>query len=86
VHTNLPTLGGTPAIWDLSLGPNGIVYAAGRFTYSAGGKAYKNLIGIDPLAGAIAAAYVAPGVRSVLATRQMGRRSGRPTRTGRPRT
>jgi hypothetical protein len=65
----LPSLGGSGRdIYDLSLGPNGVLYAAGSFTYSQGGKSYKNLIGINPSNGAIVSTYNADKLKAVLAT------------------
>lgn len=69
VHANLPRLGGTrPTVWDLSLGPDGILYVAGKFTYSHGGNTYKNLVGINPSTGEVVAAYRAANLKAVLAT------------------
>jgi hypothetical protein len=70
IQDNLPNLNGSNRdVYDLSLSPtNGILYAAGTFTYACGTKTCKNLIGIDPTTGAVAATYVAPSLRSVLAT------------------
>jgi hypothetical protein len=65
-----PTLNGSNVdVYDLSLGPNGTLYAAGTFSYPCGnGKTCKNLVGINPATGTIAATYIAPGLRAVLAT------------------
>ncbi len=68
LQSALPNLTNTPVVEDLSLGPNGILYAAGKFNYSFNGKSYRNLIGIDPNTGAILAAFVASPLKSVLAT------------------
>ncbi|GIU97210.1 MAG: hypothetical protein KatS3mg013_1013 [Actinomycetota bacterium] len=69
IHASLPELGGTsPTVFDLSLGPNGTLYAAGKFTYTVGGKTYKNLVGIDPATGGVVATYIANPLKSVLAT------------------
>lgn len=69
IHGTLPRFSGSsPIVWDLSLGPNGTLYAAGSFTYSYGGRTFKNLVGIDPSTGAIAATFNAPSLKSVLAT------------------
>lgn len=69
IHGALPRFSGSsPIVWDLSLGPNGTLYVAGSFTYSHGGKTYKNLVGIDPTTGAVTATFNAPGLKSVLAT------------------
>jgi hypothetical protein len=68
IHGNLPNFGGNETIFDLSLGPNGILYAAGSFSYTQGGKTFKNLVGINPVTGGIAAAFNASGLKSVLAT------------------
>ncbi len=69
VAASLPRLSGSkPNVYDLSLGPNGILYVAGTFSYSHGGKSYRNLVGIDPNTGAIAAVYSTSALKSVLAT------------------
>lgn len=69
LHSALPALTGSSAkVYDMSLGPNGILYVAGTFGYSFGGKSYKNLVGIDPATGSVVAAYNAIGLRAVLAT------------------
>jgi hypothetical protein len=63
-----PKLSGSgPEVWDLSLGPNGVLYAGGKFTYSSGGKSYKNLVGIDPATGEILQKFSTPALKSVLA-------------------
>jgi hypothetical protein len=65
----LPSLGGSGRdIYDLSLGPNGVLYAAGTFTYSVGGKSYRNLIGINPANGAVVSTYNAEQLKAVHAT------------------
>lgn len=62
----LPALtGGGRFVYDFSLGPNGVLYAAGNFTYAGGGK---NLVGIDPGTGKIVATFNTPSLRSVFAT------------------
>jgi len=64
-----PTLNGSKVdVYDLSLGQNGVLYAAGTFSYPCGSKTCKNLIGINPATGSVAASYIAPGLRAVLAT------------------
>jgi hypothetical protein len=69
INSALPNLGGSNRdVYDLSLAPNGTLYAAGTFTYSVGGKTYGNLIGIDPSSGSVVAKYSAPALKSVLAT------------------
>jgi hypothetical protein len=69
IHTNLPNLTATkPVVFDLSLGPNGVLYAAGKFNYTHGGKSFKNVVGIDPNTGAIVATYNVGAMKSVLAT------------------
>jgi hypothetical protein len=68
IHGNLPNFGGASTVYDLSLGPNGILYVAGSFSYTQGGKTFKNLVGINPVTGGIAAAFNASGLKSVLAT------------------
>jgi hypothetical protein len=69
LHSALPDLTGSGLdVYDLSLGPNGILYAAGKFGYSVGGKSYKNLIGIDTTTGKVAATFTAPSLKCVLAT------------------
>jgi hypothetical protein len=45
-----------------------VLYAAGRFTYSVGGKSFRNLIGINPATGAVTATYNAEQLKAVLAT------------------
>jgi hypothetical protein len=64
----LPALNGSKVdVYDMSVAPSGIVYAAGTFSYSCGSKTCKNLIGLNP-DGSLAASYIAPGLRAVLAT------------------
>lgn len=65
---SLPNLGTNPTVYDLSPGPNGTLYVAGRFSYSFGGKARQNLVGIDPTTGAIVAGFSTPSLKTVLAT------------------
>jgi len=65
----LPALGGKVRdVYDLSVAPNGTLYAAGRFTYTSGGTTYRNLIGIDPASGRIVSRFNARPLKSVLAT------------------
>jgi len=69
INSALPNFGGSNRdIYDLSLGPNGVLYAAGTFSYNIGGNSYRNLVGIDPSNGAVVAKYTAPTLKSVLAT------------------
>lgn len=69
IHGALPRFSGSsPIVWDLSLGPNGTLYVAGSFSYSYGGKTYKNLVGINPNTGEVTATFSASGLKSVLAT------------------
>jgi hypothetical protein len=69
LHDGLPTFAGSsPVVYDLSLGSNGILYVAGKFNYSVGGTSFRNLIGINPLNGKIAATFNAEPLKSVLAT------------------
>lgn len=63
-----PTLTGTGVeVWDFSLGPDGVLYVAGKFSYSSGGKSYKNLVGIDPTSGSLVQAFSTQPLKSVLA-------------------
>jgi hypothetical protein len=65
----LPALNGSNVdVYDLSLSPSGMLYAAGTFSYSCGTKTCKNLIGIDPTTGAVVGRYIAPALRAVVAT------------------
>ena len=64
----LPNLGSGASVDDLSLGPNGVLYAAGKFTYSFGGSSRRNLVGINPTTGAIVQGFSTPTLRTVLAT------------------
>jgi hypothetical protein len=65
---NLPNLGGKHRfVYDLSEGPNGILYAAGEFTYQVGGHNYANLVGINPTTGSIVSEFNTPGLRAVYA-------------------
>lgn len=64
----LPNLGSTASVDDLSLGPNGVLYAAGKFTYTFGGASRNNLVGIDPATGDIVQGFSTPTLRTVLAT------------------
>jgi hypothetical protein len=64
----IPNLGSTVSVDDLSLGPNGVLYAAGKFSYTFGGASRKNLVGIDPTTGAIVQGFSTPVLRTVLAT------------------
>lgn len=63
---SLPALtGGGRFVYDFSLGPNGVLYVAGNFTYAGGGK---NLVGINPATGTIVATFSTPSLRTVFAT------------------
>jgi len=65
----LPALNGSKVnVFDLSLAPNGVLYAAGTFSYACGSKICKNLIGIDPSTGTVVDTFTAPGLHAVLAT------------------
>jgi hypothetical protein len=68
IHGDLPNFGGNEMIFDLSLGPNGILYVAGNFSYTSGGKTFRNLVGINPDTGRIAATFNASTLKAVLAT------------------
>jgi hypothetical protein len=63
----LPNLGASPTVFDLSLGPNGTLYVAGKFSYTFGGRNRQNLVGINPSTGAIVAGFSTPVLKSVLA-------------------
>jgi hypothetical protein len=63
----MPPLGSGPIVYDQSLGSNGILYLAGKFTYQFGGSTRKNLVAIDPSSGAIVRGFSAPTLYSVLA-------------------
>jgi hypothetical protein len=63
----MPSLASGPIVYDQSLGSNGILYLAGKFTYQFGGSTRKNLVGIDPSSGAIVRGFSAPTLFSVLA-------------------
>ena len=64
-----PTLTGTTGseVWDSSLGPDGVLYLAGKFNYSSGGDSYRNLVGIDPTTGDIVRTFRTAGLKSVYA-------------------
>lgn len=64
---NLPPLGSNPIVYDQSLGSNGVLYLAGKFTYPYGGRTWKNLVGINPSTGAIVDAFTTPSLFAVLA-------------------
>src|SRR5215207_10049102 len=53
VSVRLPPPGSGATVYDQSLGSNGVLYLAGRFSYQYGGSSRKNLVGIDPSSGAI---------------------------------
>ena len=63
----LPSLGSGPIVYDQSLGSNGVLYLAGKFTYQYGGASRRNLVGIDPSSGAIVRGFSTPALFSVLA-------------------
>jgi hypothetical protein len=67
VSLRLPSLGSGPVVYDQSLGSNGVLYLAGRFTYQFGGSSRRNLVGIDPSSGAIVRGFSTPALFSVLA-------------------
>jgi hypothetical protein len=52
-------------VWDMYLAPDGVLYIAGKFGYTVGGSAYKNLVGIDPSTGAVVRTFKPPVVKSV---------------------
>jgi hypothetical protein len=76
---SLPALtGGGRFVYDFSLGPNGVLYVAGQFSYhsggggggggnGSGGKSGKNLVGIDPKTGKIVATFSTEPLRAVFA-------------------
>ena len=65
---SLPALtGGGRFVYDFSLGPDGVLYVAGNFTYQFGAKSYQNLVGIDPKTGKIVAAFSTASLRCVFA-------------------
>ncbi|MET0801489.1 MAG: hypothetical protein ABWZ53_10010 [Actinomycetota bacterium] len=59
-----PGLGSSPVVYDTSLGPDGVLYLAGDFTYGSG----ANLVGVNPTSGAIVRGFSTPKLWSVLAT------------------
>jgi hypothetical protein len=64
-----PQLGGdNPIVYDFSLSPGGVLYAAGRFSYQDGGQTWRNLIGIDPSSGALVSRFSTPTAFTVFAT------------------
>jgi hypothetical protein len=65
---NLPNLGSNPIVYDASLGSNGVLYLAGRFTYQFDGSTRRNLVGIDASSGRIEQGFDASTLFSVLAT------------------
>lgn len=52
-------------VWDMHLGPDGVLYVAGGFKYLYGGKTYRNLVGLDPATGAVVHTYRTPLLKSV---------------------
>jgi hypothetical protein len=67
VSMRLPSLGSGPIVYDGSLGADGVLYLAGRFTYQFEGSSRRNLVGIDPSSGAIVRGFSTPALFSVLA-------------------
>lgn len=55
-------------VFDLETGPDGVLYAAGKFAYTKNGSNYRNLVGIDPQTGAIVRTFRTPPLRAVFAT------------------
>jgi outer membrane protein assembly factor BamB len=66
-RVRVPRLGSSPIVFDMSLGRGGVLYVAGEFTYSIGGRSGENLIGIDPRTGAVLRVFRTPKLWSVLA-------------------
>jgi hypothetical protein len=64
----IPDLGSSPSVVDVSLGPDGILYAGGSFTYNFEGKSRRNLVGINPTTGQIVQGFSTPSIKAVLAT------------------
>ena len=61
-----PTFTGTGIeVWDMYVGPDDVLYVAGKFGYASGGKAYRNLVGLDPVTGSIVRRFRTPVVKSV---------------------
>jgi hypothetical protein len=61
-----PTFTGTGVeVWDLHLAPDGVLYVAGKFNYTVGGKTYRHLIGLNPSTGAVVHTYKASPLKSV---------------------
>jgi hypothetical protein len=52
-------------VWDMHLGPDGVLYVAGKFGYTRAGKNYRNLVGIDPTTGSVVHAYRPSVLKSV---------------------
>lgn len=52
-------------VWDMHLGPDGVLYVAGRFKYLHGGKTYRNLVGLDPTTGSVVHTYRTALLKSV---------------------
>lgn len=52
-------------VWDMHLGPDGVLYVAGVFGYVSAGKSYRNLVGLDPTDGSIVRTYRTARLRSV---------------------
>jgi outer membrane protein assembly factor BamB len=55
-------------VFDLEVGPDGTLYAAGKFAYTKNGANYRNLVGIDPTTGQITRTFRTPSLRAVFAT------------------
>ncbi|MGZ8631379.1 MAG: hypothetical protein ACXWZF_10500 [Actinomycetota bacterium] len=73
----MPRLGSNPVVYDMSFGPDGVLYLAGEFTYTVGGSSGENLVGIDPSTGAVVRDFSTPKLWSVLATSQRVYAGGR---------
>jgi hypothetical protein len=64
-----PALGGTnPVVYDFSLSPSGVLYAAGVFTYMYEGQTYRNLVGLNPSTGAVVQPFSTQALLTVFAT------------------
>jgi hypothetical protein len=64
----MPHLASTPVVFDASVGPDGVLYLAGSFSYDVGGHHGENLVGVDPSTGSIVRDFSTPKLWSVLAT------------------
>lgn len=67
-RVTMPRLRSNPVVYDMSLGPGGVLYLAGEFTYAIGRRSGENLVGIDPSTGAVVRDFSTPKLWSVLAT------------------